>query len=461
MLRFMRRHASRWVLGGLLAIIIVTFVFGFGFSRNSGDKSVAQVGHYKVSAVEYWEAYKKTENYYRMLYRDKFDEATRNELKLKETVMDQLVDKYLLLTKAQDMGLSVSEREIAESLSAVDFFKRNGKFSRQAYLNFLRQNNLNPNQFEQDQRQSMIINKMISIIQDNGGQVDDKAAYESFVKEKGQVKLSIAVFDPEDYKGKVTVDEKEVAAIYEREKGTYRSENTWHLKYLVIDEKSEIRDDQAYMELLKTKDMTEFGKSKSIQVVDTGTVKESDLLQKFSKLNIREALKGMGKGDISLPIRDGGVSYLFQIVDREDGKPFEKSEALKVIAARVAGEKARMMARVKAEDGVKDRGIKFAKETEFISRKSASIPGLGEIPKDSADVLGLTKGQTYQKPVEINGRYYVFAFVDEKQPDQSEWEKGKEAYKRFFAATTRSTYLTALKEDMKKTVKVKINWDVL
>jgi hypothetical protein len=457
----MRRHASRWVLGGLLAIIILTFVFSFGFSRSSLDKSAAQVGPYKISVPEYWEAYKKTEDYYRLLYKDKFDETTRNELKLKETVMNQLVDKYLLLTKAHDMGLSVSEKEIADSLLAVSVFNRNGKFDRQAYLDFLRRNNLNPKEFEDDQRQSMLISKVISIIEDNGAQVDDKAAYEGYVKERGQVKLSVAVFDPDDYKGKVAVDEKEALAIYEKEKGAYRSENTYPLKYLVIDVKSGIKDDQAYMELLKSKDIAGYGRSKAIEVVDTGTVKESNLLSKFPKLKILEVFKGMGKGDISLPVRDGNVSYLFQIVDREDGKPLDRSEALKIISARMAAEKAKTMARVKAEDAVKDKDTKFSKDTGFISRKSTAIPAIGEIPKESADLLALTKGQTYQKPVEISGKYYVFAYLDEKQPEKDEWDKEKENYKRLFAATSRNAYLTALKEDMKKSVKVKINWDLL
>ena len=44
MLRFMRKHASRWVLGVLLVIIIVTFVFGFGFSRNERDEECRSRG---------------------------------------------------------------------------------------------------------------------------------------------------------------------------------------------------------------------------------------------------------------------------------------------------------------------------------------------------------------------------------------------------------------------------------
>ena len=209
-----------------------------------------------------------------MLYRDKFDEAARNELKLKETVMNSLVDKYLLLKKAEDMGLRMSDKEFADNLARVDAFKRNGKFDRQAYLDFLRRNNLDPKTFEESERQSMIVGKLVSIIQDNGVAVDEAAAYESYLKEKGQVRLSYGVFDPEDYKAKVTVDEKELSALYEKEKGAHRSENTYHLRFIVLDEKSGVKDDQAYMELLKSKDIGAYGKSRGLEVVDTGVVKE-------------------------------------------------------------------------------------------------------------------------------------------------------------------------------------------
>lgn len=215
MLRFMRKHASRWVLGVLLGIIIVTFVFGFGFSRNDGTKNAVVVGSYKIPPTEYWELYKKTESYYRMLFREGFNDTIRNELK--QTVMNQVVDKYLLLTKAKEMGLSVSDREIQDNLDSAEIFKRNGKFDKKLYLDFLRRNNLNPQQFEEEQREGMLMNKLVSIIQDNGTWVDDKAAYESYVKDKGQLKLSLAVFDPQDYKAKVTADEKDLTAIYERE----------------------------------------------------------------------------------------------------------------------------------------------------------------------------------------------------------------------------------------------------
>ena len=56
------------------------------------------------------------EKFYRNLYGDKFDEEAGNEQKLKEMVMNQLLDKYLFLKKAEDMGVKVSGKEFSNTL---------------------------------------------------------------------------------------------------------------------------------------------------------------------------------------------------------------------------------------------------------------------------------------------------------------------------------------------------------
>jgi hypothetical protein len=454
----MRKHASRWLLGVICAVIIVVFVFTFGFKQGGAEKTVAQVGPYKISAAEYYQAHSKMEKFYRNLYGDKFDEATGSQQKLKEMVMSQLLDKYLFLKKAEDMGVKVSGKEFDEFLSGIGAFKRNGTFDRQAYEEFLRRNNLEPKAFEDEQKQAMLIEKTIRIILDNGIQVDENAAHEAYLKERGQVKLSLAVFDPADYRDKVSINEKELESLYEKEKGGQRSENMYRLKYMLIDEKSGVRDDQAYMELLKSRDMSAYGKSKGLEVADLGMTKESELIARFARLRPQEWLRSLGKGEISLPERDGGKSYIFQMVDREDGKPLDKSEALKVIKARLTGEKARVMARLTAEDAIKG-GAKFVKETNFLPKNNPIIPGIGQIPRDGAGIFVLQQGKTYDRPVEIGGKYYVFACLDEKQPDKDQWEKEKETYKRVFESVARDAYLASFKEDLKKSVKVRVYWN--
>ena len=233
------------------------FVFTFGFNKGGqADKTLAEVGSHKISAMEYREAYSKALAH----FADKSDEG---QMKLKEMVMNELVDKYVLLEKAREMGIGVSDREFAENLAGAGIFNTNGKFDRRLYLEFLKRNNLDLKTFEEGQRQAMTIGRMMSIIQDNSvAGMDEKAAYENYLREKGQVKLFVAAFNPNDFKDKVNIDEKEMADLYEREKGALRSDNTIDLTYMVIDDKSGVRDDQAYMDLLKSKDLAAYAKSK-------------------------------------------------------------------------------------------------------------------------------------------------------------------------------------------------------
>jgi hypothetical protein len=283
---------------------------------------------------------------------------------------------------------------------------------------------------------------------------------DSYLKERGQVKLGYAVFDPAAYRDQVRVQEKEIEEAYEKEKAIHRSETLYHLKYMVIDEKGPVKDDQAYMDLLKTKDLTAYAKSKGLEVVDLGSMKEGDILARLSRLKANTWLKGMNQGDISLPVRDNAKSYIFQVVEKVDGKPLAREEALQIVRARIVDERAKMLARAKAEEAVKDKSTKYTKETGMISRQSLEIAGLGPIPKENPDLLQLSpERKAYEKPVEFGGRYYVFSLIEEKQPDQAQWDKEKDAYRQTYAAKKRAEFLDAFREDMKKQVKVKIEWD--
>jgi hypothetical protein len=456
----MRKHATGYMIKTMFVLIIVVFIFWGVGSFTRGEKSLAEVGPYKISAMEYQQNYQKLLSFYRMIYREQLDEKMMAQLKLKESVMNQLVDKYLMLVEADKMDVRVSDREFTEHLASMDAFKQDGKFSKDVYMAVLKRNGVDPKTFEESEKQSLLVTKVLAILQDNGVIFNERDVRDSYMKERGQVRLGYAVFDPADYRDQVRVQEKEIEDAYEKEKALYRSETLYHLKYMVIDEKSPVKDDQAYMELLKAKDLAAYARSKGLEVVDLGSMKESDVLARLSRLKADAWLKGMNQGDISLPVRENTKSYIFQVVEKVDGKPLTKEEALKIVRAKIAGERAKTLAKAKAEEAVKDKSVKYTKETGMISRQTPEIPGLGPIPKEDIGLLLLSpERKVYEKPVEFGGRYYVFSLIDEKQPDQAQWEKEKDAYKQTYAAKKRAEFLTSFREDMKKQVKVKVDWD--
>jgi len=256
----------------------------------------------------------------------------------------------------------------------------------------------------------------------------------------------------------VSVDEKELQSLYEKEKGNYRGENLYRLKYLVIDEKSSVKDDVAYMDLLKSKDIDAYGKKNGLDVGDTGLVKESNLSKKFN-MKIDDRIKGLKKGDISLPLRVDSRSYIFQMADAEEGKPFDKDYVLKELKEKLLTEKAKVYAKGKAEELISKKTIETKNETGFVPRNTAAVPKIGALPREDIGVMALSKEHPlYDKPVQISDKYYVFYFKDEKVPPKDEWEKDKKAYSNYVAAKNRDEYFKSFLEGLKKKEKVNILW---
>jgi parvulin-like peptidyl-prolyl isomerase len=462
MLKFMRRHATGWMIKIMFSLIIVVFVFWGVGSFKEREKTVAEVGSLKVTMGEYSEAYKRLYNRYRTLYADRFDENVLNGLKLKEKAIDQIVDKYLFLLKAKELHIGVSDREYSEYVQSISAFRRNGRFDQKIYEDILKREGIDPKQFEKNERESMVVAKLMAVLQDNGFSPNDQEMEKSYMRERGLVKLGYLVFEPADFEKGVNVAEKEVSEIYEREKAIHKAENTYHLRYITIDDKSPVKDDKAYMELLKSPDIQAYGKAKGLDVVDLGIMKESEILKRLARFKPAEWLKGMKKGDISLPIRDDAKSCIFQVVSSEEGKALDRQEAYKSIRARIVSERAKMLARTKAESTLSDKSVNFSKNTGYLPRTSTAIPSIGTAPAEHSGVFALFAGKKiYDKPIEISGKYYIFGFEDEKTPDKSQYEREKQAYRQYYVAKAREGFLASLREELKKRTKVKVDYEAL
>ncbi len=450
MLKFMRKYAKSYLIKVIFGVIILVFIFYFGAgSINQKETVIAEVGSFDITDPEYRETYNKEVEIFRQLYRDKMDEALMSELKTK--VLNDIINKYILLDEAKKLGVSVSDQEFADLLGTVEAFRKDGKFDKDRYVAVLRQNNLEPDQFEKSERTMLLVRKVASVIRDTGAPVSDADIWAGYVREKGRVDLAYLRFAPASYKDKVTVSEKELNDRYEKEKDRFRGENTYRLKYIVLDGKSGLRDDQAYMDLLKVKDIDAYGKQKGLAVSDTGAVRQSELFKTYKALKIETWIRDLKKGDVSLPVRDDGKSYVFQLVEREDGKPMEKSAALAEIKSRITGEKAKEMARAAAEDALKNKSAVSKMQTGFMARTASSIPKLGQIPRSDVEILGLTKDKpVYARPVEIDGNYYTFSFAGEQDPDRQEWEKDKEGFTRYYAARHKEQFLKSFVEESKQ-----------
>ena len=165
MLKGMRKHAKYFYV--LFFIVILSFVFwGIGPKDiSNGVEIVAEVGKYKITAEEYWKSYDGVYRFYRELYKEKFDDEMEKNLKLKEKVLDQMVNERVLLIAAQEEEIQASDEELQDAITRDPAFMKNGVFDKEVYLNRLKMNRMTPDLFENLKRQELTMNKMRRMIE--------------------------------------------------------------------------------------------------------------------------------------------------------------------------------------------------------------------------------------------------------------------------------------------------------
>ena len=164
MLKQMRQHAKYFYV--LFVIVILSFVlWGVGtVDKSEKGDIVAEVGKYKITSQDYWQAYDRIFKAYREVYKEKFDEEMQNKLKLKENVLSSLIANKVLLTAARENGVTVSDEELNEAIKNEPAFMKNGAFDSEVYQNRLRLSRLTPEAYESEKKQELIVEKMTRLI---------------------------------------------------------------------------------------------------------------------------------------------------------------------------------------------------------------------------------------------------------------------------------------------------------
>jgi peptidyl-prolyl cis-trans isomerase D len=165
MIKLMRNaaHNYPWLLKSIMGILAIAFVITmgwWGFGEQTGN-AVAKVGDLTVSRDEFRRAY---ENMYRF-YKDKVPGEFKDET-IKQFVIEQLVENRLWLIAAKDLGLTVSDTDLLESITQVPDFQKNGAFDPDIYQRLLAANHLTPGLFEAAQAKEILGNKARMLVRD-------------------------------------------------------------------------------------------------------------------------------------------------------------------------------------------------------------------------------------------------------------------------------------------------------
>ncbi len=245
MLRLMRDHATSWLIKIILGAIVIVFVFwGVGNFREQKASQIAFVNGEPITSVEYREAYNKLVQQYRQFGADLNQDMIK---RLEKQALDGLIDQSLLRQEAERLNIRVSNDELAETIMEMQVFQTDGAFNNRLYRNLLNNNRLTPEAFEELQRDSMLINKLRSLIM-NSIRISDNEAAEWFKWNDASVNIEYVLFESSKYKD-IEPSPEEVKAFFEEKKESYKTKpkvkaQFLHFKPDAYKSKVEIADEE-------------------------------------------------------------------------------------------------------------------------------------------------------------------------------------------------------------------------
>ncbi len=222
MLQFMRKHAQSWLIKLLLGLIIVVFVLYFGSSRwRDPADALATVGDRIITFNDYRKEYQNLLDTYRQRLGQNLTEEVIKGLNLKQQALDNLVNQTVLLRKAEEMGIRVSDEEVRAIIAMQPAFQRDGVFDPKRYEQLLRYQRMSPDEFEALQKKAILSAKMQDIFR-QGVKVSEEELSDLFRLQSERVNVELFKLPAGACRGKVSASKEELEKTYNDRKDDFR-----------------------------------------------------------------------------------------------------------------------------------------------------------------------------------------------------------------------------------------------
>ena len=514
MLRVLRENAQSWMLRGILILVAVTFISWGGYSliRERNKTYAAKVNGVTVDFEEFNNAYQNAIKQYRDALGPSFSEKMIEEFKLSERVLDELISKILMMQEVKRLGLTTSDEELRESIESIPAFQLEGQFDPRMYERALRLNRMSAEQFEQMQRENLILTKLVTLVRLNGGKISEDEVLETFRFENERINLAFLKILPDSFKGQVTVNEIEEKEYYQKHQEEFRIPASVQIQYLVFrpsdfegkaqvspDDVKRIYDSQKERfktpKRIKAREiLVKVGPEDSSDKIDEKRKKVEEILEKVKKTKdvaslakqysesetaskggdmgwvqkgavdelLQTALFSLKAGEISGVVKGMEGFYILKADQVTEEKQKSLDEVKDQILQTLKREKGKAEATRRADDAFyalfRNRDLEtYAKEkavpikTTAFFKENDEIPEIGRNPLFASSAFSL-KTEEISPVVSIPPNFYILKLLDKKESRIPPLEDVKEEVKRKCIAIKCDEKARQVAEDLLKQV---------
>ena len=210
-----------------IAFIGAGFV-GWGSYSLSSSGAAAIVGDHEIELADINREYGRLFNLMKE-QNPSFDEEAAKSINLQESAFNNLVSRAYVHNFADEIGLMVTDEELADDIVADTNFHLGGVFSKEAYQTTLEQNGLTIRDFEESYKEGLLLQKAIEIFSLNLAPLEQEL---SDINTKLEDEIKIAVIDSKDFK--IDIKDKDLKEFWEKNKARYQTNEQYVLGVVEI-----------------------------------------------------------------------------------------------------------------------------------------------------------------------------------------------------------------------------------
>ncbi|MCX7982535.1 MAG: SurA N-terminal domain-containing protein [Syntrophales bacterium] len=230
----MRKHARNWMMRILLGIIIIVFALYFGsMGGRHRAEAIVSIDGKIITETEFRRQYQDLLEMYRQRFGGLLSEDMIRSMNLKEQVLNKMINEILLMKKAEEMKIKVTEEELRRSIISIPAFQRNGVFDENLYQRMLRYNKIKPDEFEEMQRKNLIASKIEDLILD-GIHVTQREVREYYQSRNAKVNIIKCTIPTSEFTNKITFTRNDVEKFYREHEGKFKVPARVQVSYILF-----------------------------------------------------------------------------------------------------------------------------------------------------------------------------------------------------------------------------------
>ena len=226
-----------WAMA-IIVLIVLSFVFAgvSSYVSSSGVTAAAEVNGEEISQQDVERAYQSQRARLEAQFGESIGALFSDENYLRDfrlNVLDRLIADTLVLQKAEELGLRVSDKQIREAIVQMPEFQTAGTFDNERYLMLLRQNGFQPASFSNYMRQQMTREQLARAVSASDFALPTEVTLANALQQQTR-NAEYLIVDSAPFASEVELTDEEVTTFYEANLAQFDTQEKVNIAYVVL-----------------------------------------------------------------------------------------------------------------------------------------------------------------------------------------------------------------------------------